>query len=93
MSSHSGNIVKSPFNMKHWKLSTGAQIGHSGSDKGTQFRWEHSDLGRMGALMYLQGEKRVNQLIQKFDKSAQTVIEIFVVHFDVLIKETYILSL
>ena len=56
--------------MKHWKLSTGAQIGHSGSDKGTQFRWEHSDLGRMGALMYLQGEKRVNQLIQKFDKSA-----------------------
>ena len=32
-------------------------------------------------------KERVNRLIQKFDKSAQIVIEIFVVHYDVLINE------
>ena len=40
--------------------------------------------GRGGA------KKRVNRLIKKFDKSAQIVIDIFVVHYDVLIKKNII---
>ena len=35
------------------------------------------------------GEK-ARKLIQKFDKTAQIFIEIFVVHYDVLIKENII---
>ena len=34
----------------------------------------------------------VNQLIQKFDKSAYNVMEIFVVYYDVLINENIISS-
>ena len=42
--------------------------------------------GRGGA------KKRVNPLIQKFDKSAYIVMEIFVVYNDVLINENIISS-
>ena len=42
--------------------------------------------GRGGA------KERVNQLIQKFDKSAYIVMEIFVVYIDVLINENIISS-
>ena len=41
-------------------------------------------VGRGGA------KKRVNRLIKEFDKSGQIVIDIFVVHYDVLIKENII---
>ena len=37
-------------------------------------------------------KERVNRLIQKFDKSAYIVIEIFVVYYDVLINENIISS-
>ena len=37
-------------------------------------------------------KKCVNRLIQKFDKSAQIVMEIFVVYYDVLINENIISS-
>ena len=44
-----------------------------------------------GAELFPAGQggakKRVNRLIQKFDNSASIVIEIFEVHYDVLIKE------
>ena len=36
--------------------------------------------------------KWVNQLIQKFDKSAYNVMEIFVVYYDLLINENIISS-
>ena len=42
--------------------------------------------GRGGA------KERVNRLIQKFDKSAYIVMEIFVVYYDVLINENIISS-
>ena len=45
-----------------------------------------SGAGRGGA------KERVNQLIQKFDKSACIVMEIFVVYYDVLINENIISS-
>ena len=37
-------------------------------------------------------KERVNRLIQKFDKSAYIVMEIFVVYYDVLINENIISS-
>ena len=36
----------------------------------------------------MKGEKRVNRLIKNIAKSAQIVIAIFVVYYDVSIKET-----
>ena len=45
-----------------------------------------SGAGRGGA------KERVNRLIQKFDKSAYIVMEIFVVYYDVLINENIISS-
>ena len=47
-------------------------------------RWKSA--GRGGA------KERVNRLIQKFDKSAYIVMEIFVVYYDVLINENIISS-
>ena len=44
------------------------------------------EAGRGGA------KERVNWLIQKFDKSAYIVMEIFVVYYDVLINENIISS-
>ena len=46
--------------------------------------WDEGENPRGGS------KKGVNRLIQKFNKSAQIVIEIFVVHYDVLIKENII---
>ena len=37
-------------------------------------------------------KKRINRLIQKFDKSAYIVMEIFIVYYDVLINENIISS-
>ena len=37
-------------------------------------------------------KERVNRLIQKFDKSAYIVMEIFIVYYDVLINENIISS-
>ena len=45
-----------------------------------------SGAGRGGA------KERVNRLIQKFNKSAYIVMEIFVVYYDVLINENIISS-
>ena len=59
-----------------------------GEDKnprgGAGRRWKSA--GRGGA------KERVNRLIQKFDKSAYIVMEIFVVYYDVLINENIISS-
>ena len=62
--------------------------------------WGPSDMlylpGMCGAELFPAGrggaKERVNRLIQKFDKSAYIVMEIFVVYYDVLINENIISS-
>ena len=68
----------------------GAGRGQKSAGRGGVGRGEGENprggAGRGGA------KERVNRLIQKFDKSAYIVMEIFVVYYDVLINENIISS-
>ena len=81
-----------PTTLSNDRIVTSGMDGRSFFQRGVAWRGQKS-AGRGEAENPRGGAKeRVNRLIQKFDKSAYIVMEIFVVYNDVLINENIISS-